>query len=237
MRIDVQSAMNPAADAYNISGEISGTSDELIILGGHLDSWDPGTGALDDGAGIAIAMAAARAATAGGARPRRTIRVVLWGSEEQGGSSNAYLAAHKHELDKMIVVGESDDGADGIYDAALPDGADVHPAMNAFRLATAPLRVVSDHKPARYGGEDIAGLVSAGVPFVEFQQSVEGYMDVHHSADDTLDKVDPRKLAQSVATWAAFLRTVAYSDIDFRKLAAQTQRAPAGDRPKAATNF
>lgn len=225
VRMDVRSAMNPSATAYNISGEIPGTSQELIIVGGHLDSWDQGTGALDDGAGIAIAMAAAKAATVGDERPRRTIRVVLWGSEEQGGSSEAYFAAHEHEVEKMVVVGESDDGADGIYDVALPGGADLHPAMKAFRLATAPLRVVSDRDAARYGGEDVAGLVNAGVPAVSFRQSVERYMDIHHSADDTLDKVDPQKMAQSVATWAAFLRTVASSDIDFRKLAADSNAA------------
>lgn len=224
VRMDLQSTANPAADAYNISGEISGTSDEIIVLGGHLDSWDQGTGALDDGAGIAIAMAAAQAATAGHERPRRTIRIVLWGSEEQGGSSDAYLAAHKHELDRMVVVGESDDGGDGIYNVALPDGADLHPAMKAFRLATTPLRVVSDRQAARSGGEDVAGLVSAGVPLVTFRQSVVRYMNVHHSADDTLDKVDPEKIAQNVATWAAFLRAVAYSDIDFRQLARATER-------------
>lgn len=222
VRINAQSTTNKASTAYNVSGEIPGTTDEVIVLGGHLDSWDPGTGAIDDGAGIAITMAAAKLATADRGKPRRTIRVVMWGSEEQGGSSAAYAAAHKDELPKIVVVGESDDGADSIYNIALPKGADADPAIKAFRLSLAPLGVVNDLTPATSGGSDVSGLVRAGTPVVEFRNSVLRYMDLHHSADDTLDKVDPKKLNQNVAIWAAFLHSVAYSDIDFRKLAAAT---------------
>lgn len=221
VRINAQSTTNPASTAYNLSGEIPGTTDEVIVLGGHLDSWDPGTGAVDDGAGIAITMAAAKMATVGQGKPRRTIRVVMWGSEEQGGSSVAYASAHKDEMPKIVVVGESDDGADTVYNAALPKGADAHPAMAAFRLALAPLGVVGDLTPATQGGSDVSAMVRAGAPVVEFRNSVLRYMDLHHSADDTLDKVNPEKLNQNVAIWAAFLHATAYSDVDFRKLAAE----------------
>lgn len=220
VRLHGASVSNPASPAYNISAEIPGTTDEVIVVGGHLDSWDPGTGAVDDGAGIAITVAAAKLAASAGGQPRRTLRVVMWGSEEQGGSSAAYAAAHQVEVPKMVVVGESDTGADHIYAVALPKGGADHPAMQAFHQVIAPLRVVNSREPAASGGADVAGLIRAGAPFVQFSQDVSRYMDLHHSADDTLDKVDPEQLAQNVAVWTAFLHTAAYSDVDFRKLAA-----------------
>src|SRR6185312_15126851 len=91
IHLDLASSFNPQAPAWNVVGEIKGREkpDEVLVVGGHLDSWDPGTGAIDDGAGVAIATAAAKLAAAPG-RPRRTIRVVMWGSEEQSGSGAAY---------------------------------------------------------------------------------------------------------------------------------------------------
>ncbi len=96
--------------AWTVSGEMPGSDPKagVIVIGGHVDSWDPGTGAIDDGAGVAITMAAAKLVAA--AHPRRTIRVVLWGSEETSGSGDAYLAAHKSELGNIVLAGESDLG-------------------------------------------------------------------------------------------------------------------------------
>lgn len=222
VKLSMTSTANKASPAYNISGEIPGTSDEVIVIGGHLDSWDPGTGAVDDASGIGITVAAAKLATSLG-QPRRTIRVVMWGSEEQGGSSAAYAAAHKDEVGKMVLVGESDSGADKIYAASLPAGSMDHPSMTAFRIAAAPLQVAFKRTPATSGGADVAGLVRAGAPVVDFAQDVSRYMDLHHSADDTMDKIDPRQLAQNVAVWTTFLHSVAYTDIDFRKLAQESK--------------
>lgn len=220
VHLDMQSAYNPAAEAWNIVGEIRGDAhpDEVIVVGGHLDSWDPGTGAIDDGAGVAIATAAAKAATAG-RRPARTIRVVMWGSEEQGGSGTAYAAAHAGEVPTLVVAGESDVGAGEIFSVNLPRNAAAAPPMVAFRSVLPRLKVIFSPALPRGGGSDIEGLMAAGVPFVDFNQDATRYFDLHHSADDTLDKVKPAELAQNVAVWAAFLATVANSDIDFRKLA------------------
>jgi Zn-dependent M28 family amino/carboxypeptidase len=220
VRLDMQSSSNPAAQAWNVVGEIRGREapDEVIVVGGHLDSWDPGTGAIDDGAGVAIMTAAAK--LAGAEHPRRTIRVVMWGSEEQTGSGQAYANAHKAEIGKMIVAGESDTGAGVIWNLSLPKGSADHPAMKAFLRAIGPLKVIVKHTPPESGGSDIAGLMLLGVPFVDFNQDATRYFDLHHSADDTLDKIDPKELAQNVAVWTAFIYTVADSDIDFRKLAA-----------------
>ena len=219
VKLSLASTLNPKANAYNVVGEIRGSErpDEVIVVGGHLDSWDPGTGAIDDGAGVAIQTAAAKLAA--GQRPKRTIRVVMFGSEEQGGSSGAYLAAHKDETAKMIAAGESDGGAGRIWSLNLPAGAATHPAMKAFAASVAPLKAIVTRSPPREGGADISGLMAAGVPFVDFNQDMNRYFDLHHSADDTLDKVDPAELAQNVAVWASFIFTVANTDIDFRALA------------------
>lgn len=215
VHLAMASSFNPAAEAWNISGEIRGREmpDEVIVIGGHLDSWDPGTGAIDDGAGIAITTAAAKLVSAVG-KPRRTIRVVMWGSEEQGGSSGAYAAAHKGEA--VVVAGESDTGSGRIYSLSLPPAGNTHLAMAAFKAALPALKVAVSPAPPRFGGADIAGLIGQGAPFVDFAQDASRYFDLHHSADDTLDKIDPADLAQNVAVWAAFVYAVANSDVSFR---------------------
>lgn len=219
VRLDLSSHLISDAPAWNVVGEIRGAEkpDEVIVVGGHLDSWDPGTGAIDDGAGIAITTAAAR--LAGQPRPKRTLRVVMWGAEEQNGSGEAYAKAHKDEVGKIVVAGESDLGADRIWRANLPDGSLAHPAMRAFAATVAPLGVLIMREPARYGGSDIEATIAAGAPFVLFSQDATRYFDLHHSADDTLDKIKPDQLAQNVAVWASFLYLAANSDIDFRATA------------------
>ncbi|HEX7947896.1 MAG TPA: M20/M25/M40 family metallo-hydrolase [Phenylobacterium sp.] len=218
VHLEMASSVNPAAEAWNVVGEIKGRAkpDEVIVVGGHLDSWDPGAGAIDDGAGVAIQTAAAKLAGEAAGRPRRTIRVVMWGSEEQNGSGAAYAAAHRDEADKIVVAGESDGGSGRIWSLATPPAANSHPAMAAFRAALPALKVTVNSTPPRSGGSDIAGLMGLRVPFVDFNQDMSRYFDLHHTADDTLDKIDPAELAQNVAVWAAFLYVAANSDVDFR---------------------
>ena len=132
------------AKAWNVSGDIVGSAapKEVVLTGGHLDSWDPGTGATDDGAGVAITTAAA--ALIGGLprHPRRTIRVVMWGSEEQIGSGAAYLAAHQDELSDIVIAGECDAGADRVYALQLPANAMTLDALKP--LAAGPRAPRSD---------------------------------------------------------------------------------------------
>ncbi|MFZ5721135.1 MAG: M20/M25/M40 family metallo-hydrolase [Pseudomonadota bacterium] len=222
LRLAMASSVNPAAPAWNISGEIKGSArpEEVIVVGGHLDSWDPGTGAVDDAAGIAITTAAAKLVGDAG-RPKRTIRVVMWGSEEQGGSSAAYAAAHKDEAPRIVVAGESDSGAGRIWSVNLPVSGKDHEAMKAFRASLPPLKVAVSREPPAFGGADIRGLIDRGVPFVDFAQDASRYFDLHHSADDTLDKIDPAELAQNVAVWAGFLYVTANSDVSFRAAPAE----------------
>lgn len=224
VHLDMTSSVNPAAPAWNVVGEIPGREapGEVIVIGGHLDSWDPGTGAIDDGSGVAIMTAAAKLAGQAGP-PRRTIRVVMWGSEEQGGSSRAYADAHKGEAGKIVVAGESDSGPWRIWSVSLPKPGANHPAMKAFRASLPPLKTAVSPTPPRFGGSDIEGLMAMGVPVVDFNTDASRYFDLHHSADDTLDKIDPAQLAQNVAVWAGFVYAVANSDVDFR---APAQAAP-----------
>ena len=229
IRLNLASTVDPADVAWNISGEIKGSEkpDEVIVIGGHLDSWDVGTGALDDATGVAITTAAAKLIGDLPKHPKRTIRVVMWGSEESGGSSEAYLAAHKDELAKIVLAGESDTGADRVYSLQIPTGAADHPAMKTAVRVLAPLKVYLDKAPPAHAGADIEGLEESGVPVVALNQDASRYFDYHHTMDDTLNKVRPDELAQNVAAWAAFLYLVADSDIDFRALSAAAPK-PAG---------
>ena len=214
IRLRLASTSQPAT-AWTVEGEIRGTEhpDQIVQVGGHLDSWDPGTGSIDDGAGMAIAVAAARLAGAQNP-PKRTIRVALFGAEEMDFARAAFAAAHKG--DDIVVIGESDIGADRAWQAALPAGSAKTPQMLDYAATVAPLGVVVSPDPSRGSGDDTADLVRAGVPAFAVSQDASRYFDWHHSSEDTLDKVDPAQLNQAVATWAAFVYIAANSDIDFR---------------------
>ncbi|MDP1739246.1 MAG: M20/M25/M40 family metallo-hydrolase, partial [Caulobacter sp.] len=218
VRLNLASTVNPDTVAWNISGEIPGSEkpEEVIVIGGHLDSWDPGTGAIDDGAGIAITTAAAKLIGGLSRHPRRTIRVVMWGSEETGGSGEAYATAHQTELPSIVIAGESDLGADRIYALMLPSGVAAHPEFRPLANLLAPLKIFVSRDPAPFGGSDTEGLQEAGVPVFALRQDASRYFDLHHSADDTLDKVDPAQLNQNVAAWVALIYMLADSDVDFR---------------------
>lgn len=227
IKLKLASTVDPNDVAWNISGEIKGSDkpDEVLVVGGHLDSWDVGTGALDDATGIAITTAAAKLIGDLPKHPKRTIRVVMWGSEESGGSSEAYLAAHKDELPKIVLAGESDTGADRIYSLQIPAGSADHPAMKTAVRVLSPLKIYLDRTPPAHAGADIAGLEESGVPVVALNQDASRYFDYHHTMDDTLNKVRPDELAQNVAAWTSFLYLVADSDIDFRTLSAAAPKA------------
>jgi Zn-dependent M28 family amino/carboxypeptidase len=230
VKMSLQSSVDPKDVAWNISGEIKGSEkpDEVIVIGGHLDSWDVGTGALDDATGVAITTAAAKLIGDLPKHPKRTIRVVMFGSEESGGSSEAYLAAHKDELPKIVLAGESDTGADRIYSLQLPKGSAGHPAMQTVARVLTGLKIYVDRTPPAHAGADIEGLEESGVPVIALNQDASRYFDYHHTMDDTLDKVRPAELAQNVAAWASLIYLVADSDIDFRALSAAAPAAPAG---------
>ena len=209
------------APSWNVVGEVKGTvrPDEVVLIGGHLDSWDLGTGATDDGAGVAIAFGAARLIAGLPHRPSRTIRVVLFGAEEMNFSGAAYAQAHEGETTKIVVAGEADFGARNVYSVQLPRGAADSDFGHMLERIIAPLGANVDRRPALGSGDDIRELQKAGVPAVSLRQDGLDYFDAHHTADDTLDKIDPKQLDQAVAVWSAFTYLAAASDVDFRSLA------------------
>lgn len=212
--------------SHNVIGDIPGRTrpQEIIVLGSHMDSWDLGTGAIDDGAGGAITLAAAKAIADHGPVDR-TIRVILYGSEEvaqptnTGNGGGAYLRSlSPEELANHVFVGESDFGADRVYQLQMPEGAQTGAFADAAYRLLYPLGVLRSGEPEREGGADVGPLVAAGVPVFGLSQDGLRYFDLHHTADDTLDKIDPEQLSQNVAAWAGLISLVATSDVDFRAM-------------------
>nr|WP_300552150.1 M20/M25/M40 family metallo-hydrolase [Maricaulis sp.] len=192
--------------------------EEIVLIGGHLDSWDQGTGAVDDGAGIAITVAAAELIARLPQRPRRTIRVVMFGAEEVGLlGARAYAAQHMGEVANHVIATESDFGADTIWRFVSNVDEGANPAIDAIHREIQHLGIIRGGSNVPGGGPDIIPLAMAGVPTVRLQQNGRDYFDLHHTPDDTLDKIDPEALAQNVAAYAAFTYLAAEMDVEFRR--------------------
>ncbi len=198
----------PDADSANVIADITGSElpEELVLVSGHLDSWDLGHGAIDDGAGVAAAMGALQVIHDLKLKPRRTIRFVAWMNEENGGrGGQGYAKLHKEQFGKHVAAIESDDGAGrplGILAyaplEAAPMLAPVSNALRAIGASAIGWRV-------RPVGSDIDALQSAGVPGFAPDLDVRNYFDYHHTAADTLDKVDPDNLRRHVAVLATLV--------------------------------
>jgi carboxypeptidase Q len=196
--------------SYNVIGEITGSEhpEQIVAIGGHLDSWDQGTGAVDDGAGIAITVAAAKL-IAQQQRPKRTIRVVMFAAEEIGVfGGNQYALVHKDELKNHIIGAESDGGAGNVLALSSNVGRQSLHAIDAMLALMAPLNVVRSDRVSG-GSADFGPMVKAGMPAVGLEQDHSEYFDIHHTPDDTLNKVHPDQLAQNVAAWAIFVKIAA----------------------------
>ncbi len=192
----------------NVIAEVPGSDPAagMVLVACHLDSWDLGTGAFDDGAGCGIVAAAAKRIMDAG-QPRRTIRILWAGAEEVGiFGGAAYFAAHKGEY--HALASESDFGADRVWraDFRMPQGASA--VADRVAAALAPLGIARSTQPAG-GGADVAALVRSGVAAIDLQQDGTRYFDLHHTPDDTLDKIDPVQLRHNVAAWVAMLAVVA----------------------------
>lgn len=209
----------PPAPSGNVIGEIVGRElpQEIVLVGAHLDSWDLGTGAVDDGAGIGIILGAAKLIIEQLPQgPRRTIRVVLFGAEEVGTvGAKAYVRKHAAHLSDHMVATESDFGAGDIWRFDSRVDADKLSQMTDIVRILEPLGIAPGNNTAR-GGPDLKYLREAGVPIVSLLQDGQDYFDLHHTADDTFDKITPGALDQNVAAYAAFLYLAAETTIDFR---------------------
>jgi carboxypeptidase Q len=195
----------PDVESANVVAELRGRElpDEIVLIGGHLDSWDLGTGAIDNGAGVAGTMAALRAMVELGMRPRRTVRLVLFANEEMGLSgAKAYFASQEQHLDRHFATLESDSGATEPTGFATTLPAD---RIEELRPYFQPLERLgaANFTTARFVGADTSPLSAAGVPGFGLRPNSRHYFDYHHSAADTLDKIDPDELKQNAAAVAA----------------------------------
>lgn len=192
----------------NVFAEVPGRDRALapVLVGCHLDSWDLGTGALDDAAGCAIVAAAAKRIMDAG-RPLRTIRIAWFGAEEVGLFGGLdYLARHGKE--PHHAAAESDFGAGRVWKVDSKLGAARKAEAEALQRALAPLGIVPGALD-QAEGSDIGPLLAAGVPGVTLNQDGTDYFDIHHTPDDTLDKIDRDDFRQNVAAWTAMLAVIA----------------------------
>lgn len=206
LRLALDCGWDGEAVSHNVIGEIRGARrpDEVVLIGGHLDSWDLGTGAVDDGAGIGITMAAGALIGRMDKRPSRSIRVVAFANEEQGlHGGKAYAAKHAGDIARHQIAAESDFGAGRIY--AFRTSAPAHAEGAARRIAEALAPLGIAYTPEEGGpGPDIGPSVERGMAWASLRQDGSDYFDLHHTPDDTFDKIDPQALAQNVAAYAVF---------------------------------
>jgi hypothetical protein len=204
MHLTLVSEKREGGHSGNVVAEVPGRDPKapILLVGGHLDSWDQGTGAIDDAAGVAITTAAAKRIMDAG-RPLRTIRVVWFGAEEPGGFGGAALAK-AHAGDRYAIAGESDFGADRIWRFSSQLMTSDPAAYAQLAAVLAPLGITRNDK-GQADGTDVDETIKAGAPWVSLNQDGIRYFDYHHTPDDTLDKIDPEQLRQNVAAWTAML--------------------------------
>jgi carboxypeptidase Q len=202
----------PNAESYNVIADWKGTEhpEQVVIVSGHLDSWDLGTGAIDDGAGVVVSMQVIHVLHDLGIHPRRTVRFIAWMSEEEGSEGAAqYMADHKDDVANHIGAIESDLGCDhpsGIFYAGKPALEQwLRPLSQVLNPIGAETNVAAPET-----GEDIAALTEKGVPSFAPVQDSRFYFNYHHTAADTFDKVDPRHLNEN----AAVMTVLAYALAD-----------------------
>jgi carboxypeptidase Q len=210
VRLTMGARTLPDAPSRNLVGELRGRElpDEVIVMGGHIDSWDVGRGAMDDGGGVVVAWEAIRVLKRLGLTPRRTIRVVGWTNEENGlRGGNAYRDQHRDALDKHVLAIESDGGVFAPQGFGFT-GSDA--AFDTVRDIGSLLQRIGAGTVTRGGGgADIGPIMALGVPGMGLTVDGTEYFWYHHTEADTIDKLDPREMALCVATMAVMAYVVA----------------------------
>ena len=219
LHLNLQSQSDVDATTHNVIGEVAGTdlADEIVLIGAHLDSWDLGLGAVDDGAGVAIVTAAAALLQRLGARPRRTVRVVLFGNEENGFDGARHYGDRYGKVPHQWV-GESDFGAGRVWQMRGRVNPAALPLVQRMAQLLAPLGVAWPAADANLGtpGPDAGVLMRRFKwPAVQLSQDGTHYFDVHHTVNDTLARIDPATLPQNVACWAVTAWLAAQSPLPF----------------------
>jgi carboxypeptidase Q len=204
----------PDATSYNVIADWKGTEhpEQVVVVSGHLDSWDLGTGAIDDGAGVVVSMQAIHLLSKLGIHPKRTVRFIAWMSEEEGSEGAAtYIKEHAGDVANHIGAIESDLGAghpDGVLFAGKPElGAWLQPVAQALDPIGA-----NTFRSSPETGEDINVLTEKGVPSFAPSQDGRFYFNYHHTPADTFDKVNPRELSENAAVMTVLAYALADSD-------------------------
>jgi len=212
MRLTLTPQKLPDAIGYNVIADLKGSEhpEQIVVASGHLDSWDLGTGAIDDGAGVVAAMETAEILQKLHLRPKRTLRVIAWMDEETGGQGGlTYNTEHKAEFANHVAVMEMDSGAAhplGFDTRMTPQAGELlRPVLNVLRSIGANAVREGNSSP----GADITGMSDAGVPALGIQQDGRLYFHYHHTAADTLDKVVPGELRENAAALAVMAYAIA----------------------------
>lgn len=217
IHLDIGATPGETMTSYNVIGEITGTElpNEYVLIGGHLDSWDLGTGAIDDGAGCAITMAAAEYLQRQGLKPRRSIRVVLFANEEQGlFGGKAYLQAHQSQIAQIQAAAEADLGQGPVTKIASFVRPEAFAIVKQIQTVLQPLGIESGDNNA-FPGPDMGDLRSAGAASFGLALKSDDYFNLHHTPDDTFDKIEPARINQSTAAFATFVWMAAQSPVHF----------------------
>ena len=218
LQLQMQNKLPGEVVSHNVIAEITGSKrpDEIVLISAHIDSWDEGTGALDDGAGVGIVMATGALLKQQG-QPERTVRVVLFGNEEGGlVGARAYAAKHASNLKNHVFASESDFGAGRIWRLDTGFGAKSLAFGKTLQQQLAQLGIELGDNSAS-GGPDVSVLKAQGVPVVSLQQDGTDYFDYHHTPNDTMDKIDPAAMQQNLEAWLITTRAVANSSVDLRQ--------------------
>jgi Zn-dependent M28 family amino/carboxypeptidase len=232
VHLEMPAHMEPDADSANVIGELPGSEhpEEIVVMGGHIDSWDVGQGAQDDGSGIMATLEAAALLHRLELRPKRTIRVVFWVNEENGGrGGEAYRNWIGDKLNNHVAAIEMDEGAErplgfgyGPFQGVRrlipgavvpppkpPSAAEQESMQICWQIGQLLTRIQADQVNAGGGGSDIEPLVSKGVPSLSPTTTGEHYFDWHHTQADTVDKVNPEDFRKNVAVLAVLAYVLA----------------------------
>lgn len=224
VRIKMEAQMLPDAESRNVMAELRGRErpDEIVVMGGHIDSWDVGTGAMDDAGGVVVAWDAIRLMKKLGLQPRRTIRVVGWTNEENGlRGGEAYRDQHLAEIDKHVLAIESDGGV------FKPLGFGFTGSDSAFATVQQIGKLLDRIGAGRItrggGGADIGPIMRDGVPGMSLNTMTDRYFWYHHSPADTVDKLDPQDVALCAAAMAIVSYIIADLPQPLQRASVQTQ--------------
>jgi len=205
LHLTLTTRQGPEAQGYNVVGDLKGSEhpEEIVVVSGHLDSWDLGTGAIDDGAGVVVAMETAELVHRLGLHPKRTIRVIAWMDEEMGATGrDAYAKDHAGEIANHVAAMESDGGAEHPLGFHVKISKAAEAELMPVQTVLTPIGATLLDQVAESPDTDIEPLVAKGVPGFGVWQNGLTYFTYHHTAADTLDKIVPEELRENAACMA-----------------------------------